>query len=186
MAISTQDERDSHSSYQMEPASQDGQPSQPSLLNLMSRSLGILAQLDISLRPTRLYQPLKHSSHRGHQSDMSYTTVDKTEQRLISMWRKRGMSCGEIAGLLERSRGTISRQVKKIAKKSHRKIGRPRALTDKDVEHLMRVNAKLVRKANLRYPVPLVKQVCLGLHCDVLWLNQVFAICLGQVPKQVR
>jgi hypothetical protein len=43
--------------------------------------------------------------------------------------------------------------VKKIKLKSHGTVGRPPAVTEKDVRLLLRVNTQLVRKANLRYGV---------------------------------
>ena len=84
---------------------------------------------------------------------MVYKFVDATELRLILMWRKRGMSFGEIAGLLGRCKGKVSRQVQKSRQKNRTKVGRPASLTDEDVTHIMKVNKALVRKANLRYTV---------------------------------
>lgn len=64
---------------------------------------------------------------------MVYKCVDATELRLILMWRKRGMSLGEIAGLLGRCKATVSRQVKKSRQKNGTKVGRPASLTDEDL-----------------------------------------------------
>ena len=54
----------------------------------------------------------------------AFKQVDATEKRLIGIWRKRGFNIPSIAELLDRGKGTISRQVqliKKPPKKKERK-----------------------------------------------------------------
>jgi len=41
----------------------------------------------------------------------AFEQVDATEKRLTGMWRKRGFNIPSIAELLDRGKGTISRQV---------------------------------------------------------------------------
>jgi hypothetical protein len=104
------------------------------------------------LRISQVAQALSFQRHheRTHEPSgpspqtMAFTHIDTTEQRLIALWRRRGMSLGEIGGLLERPKSTISRQVKKIKLKSHGTVGRPPAVTEKDVRLLLRVNTQLV------------------------------------------
>ena len=61
----------------------------------------------------------------------SFTYLDATEKRFVSMWHKRNMTITEIAGLLDRAKGTISRHVRN---KNSKKVGRPTALTDTAVD----------------------------------------------------
>ena len=68
----------------------------------------------------------------------AFKQVDATEKRLIGMWRKRGFNIPSIAELLDRGKGTISRQVQLI-KKPPKKKGRPPVLTDKTVEKLFHI-----------------------------------------------
>ena len=64
--------------------------------NIINENEGIAAQA-WTVRHLR-----DHTVEDTNPADMVYKCVDATELRLIMMWRKRGMSLGEIAGLLGR------------------------------------------------------------------------------------
>ena len=63
---------------------------------------------------------------------------DVTNKHNIGLWKKRGMTVSDIADLLERDKGTISRHFKKV-KKVQKPLGRPPALTDAEVARLLKV-----------------------------------------------
>ena len=79
-----------------------------------------------------------------------FTHLDATEKRLIATWRKRKMTIPEIAGLLDRDKGTISRHLRKM---NNQKVGRRKLLTDAQVKRLLVIRDRLVAKADCRYEV---------------------------------
>ena len=80
----------------------------------------------------------------------AFTHMDATEKRLVAMWRKRKMTIPDIADLLGRDKGTISRHVRKTNTKQ---VGRPKALTDAEVKRLLAIRGRLVQQANCLYDV---------------------------------
>ena len=73
--------------------------------------------------------------------DSGYTHMAEEERRLLKKWRAEGKSCADIARLLGRDKGTISRQVKRLSTRGPKarslKVGRPKALDEKTVERLV-------------------------------------------------
>ena len=115
----------------------------------------------------------------------SFTHLDATERRLIALWKIRGLKLPYMAELLDRDKGTISRHVKKLTKKLKRQ-GRPPMVTDKTVEHLLKVRGKLVAKADCRYDVAVkMLRAAAGVKaCERTILNCTCKCCLpGPVER---
>ena len=89
--------------------------------------------------------------------DSGYTHMAEEERRLLKKWRAEGKSCSDIARLLGRDKGTISRQVKRLSTRGPKarslKVGRPKALDEKTVERLVSKTKALTRAADAKYQV---------------------------------
>ena len=96
---------------------------------------------------------------------MAFSHVYAREHELITKWKKRGMTIAQIAKLLERSPSTISRHVKKKALKAQPGGGRPKSISERELQRVLRIIGAMVKKAACRYDVTL-KMVCKAAACD--------------------
>ena len=85
---------------------------------------------------------------------MAFNRMSSEELRLAKLWYDEdGKAPLEISQLLRRDKSTITRHV---VKRTHQKRdGRPRALTESEVDALESLLVKMIKKANREYEVTL-------------------------------
>ena len=85
---------------------------------------------------------------------MAFNRMSSEELRLAKQWYDEdGKTPLEISQLLRRDKSTITRHV---VKRTHQKRdGRPRALTESEVDALESLLVKMIKKANREYEVTL-------------------------------
>ena len=85
---------------------------------------------------------------------MAFKKMSSEELRLAKLWYDEdGKTPLEISQLLRRDKSTITRHVVKRARQ--KRLGRPRALTESEVDALESLLVKMIKKANREYEVTL-------------------------------
>ena len=91
-------------------------------------------------------------------AEAAFRHVSEDEKELLRAWRAAGKSIPEMARLLGRDRGTVSRQLRKLTGASVKDagaVGRPAALSEKDKDHLVKKVGALTKAADARFQVTL-------------------------------
>ena len=102
--------------------------------------------------------------------------IGQKEKRLLVEWFKEGKTVSEISELLGRDKSTIRRQVARIARgpgAPPRGVGRPAALSSKDVQRLIAKTKQMIKAADAEWQVTaaMIKRAAALTCCDRVVLD---------------